>query len=170
MCDLGGVRIHGVNNHLDGRRVAACQGTVEIVRDNEKHVQIQLFERIFRSQGGRIYTGHLEVDILRQRIYEVPAFDRQILIGHTKPQVPNFRVEGEPEDHQYDGGRDHQLNDEAAIAPQLLEFFYRKSRVTPEKGTHLEPSLSLELHLAHLEYIDGVERQCQCRQRGHRPR
>src|SRR4030095_6097768 len=134
-----------------------------------EYMQVRASERVFRLLRAYISIRHLEIHILGQKVDEALAFGCHTLVHHAQTQVANLRVQGISKDDQHDCRRKHQLNQQDAITPELLDFLHRQSEISSYEGSH-RSLLSLELHLAHLNHIQSEERERQYQQRNHRPK
>src|SRR5262249_42060390 len=166
LSNLRGIGVYCVDYHLYVCRLSTSQSPREISRNDDEEVQVQALECVYGVLRAYESIRHLEIHILGQRIDEALAFGCHALIHHAQTQVANPRVQGKSEDDQHDCRRKHQLNQQDAIASELLDFLHRQSEISSYEGSH-RSLLSLELHLAHLNHIQSEEGERQYQQRNH---
>src|SRR5207247_6107247 len=115
---------------------SAAQSTGEIRWNYDESIQVEALERLFRILHACISMRHIEIHVLGKRVDETPAFCCDAMIDDTRAQVANLRVQGISEYDQHHCRRKHQLNQENAVAPELLNFLHGQSEITSYEGWH----------------------------------
>src|SRR5262249_20686598 len=113
-----------------------AQGNREIAGNYEEKVKIQILERIFGCFHAVVSTDHIEINVLGKSIDEVPALCCEAFIHNAQAQVTDPGVQGVSEYDQHVGRWKHQLNQQDALASQLLDFLGQESEVTTYRGKH----------------------------------
>ena len=95
--DLRGVRVCGVEEHLDGGGPSARTPPGEVVGHHHPDVQPALGEVLPEQIRGRIGAGQAKRGILREHRDQLAALVRAALVDDAELQVPDVGVQGEAE-------------------------------------------------------------------------
>src|SRR5262249_39219609 len=136
LCDLRRIGIHCIDHDLYAGRLPTAQSAREIGRNYQEEIQIKGLESLFRLFRVSILTGHLEIHILGEGVDQSSAFGCETFIHDAETQIANLRVQGISEYDQHNRRRQHQLDQQDAIAPELLDFLGSESNVTSNECRH----------------------------------
>ncbi len=137
MSDLCSVRIHRIDHNLHSCCLATVETAREIVRNHKKKIQFQVLHRVFRILGAAVDARHIEIHVLSECVDQITAFDGEALVYNSYSQIANLGVQRVSEDDEHDGRWNHQLNNEAGVASELLEFLRGQRKITPDKSAHI---------------------------------
>jgi hypothetical protein len=120
--ELRGVRIHRVDQELDGRLAAAGLVAREVPRDDDPGVEAPLAERPVEVGRGRVVPAHPEAAALGKDGDQLAALGRPALVHHAEAEVPDLGIEDEPEEQDLERRGDDQREDEATVPEDLAQF------------------------------------------------
>ena len=122
LTDRGSVGVHGVEQNLNVRRVAALQIFVEVVWYRQAGIEFAARHRVAEFLHGAVGTGELEAAALGHVRDQIAALDGMIVVDDAELQMADRRIECEAEEHKLQDRRHDERDREATVAADLREF------------------------------------------------